>query len=133
MKITLSLVFVLTCMLSPARAADSLEMAGLVSRARARMNVDANTGKKILDSLRTKLSSAETHPFFWGEYYKLAGIFYYRRSMYDSALAYYALAREKYSTLGSRLELAKILVNTSMVYNRMGNFDQTIVFAIDAL
>lgn len=104
-----------------------------IDRARQQMNVDANVGKKYLDSLGDFLDRHPDHQFQRAEHQKFLGIYYYRKTNYDSAIWYYAQAANIYAKLDNELEKAKVLVNTSMVHNRRGTFKEAIEVATQSL
>ena len=127
----LSIILVITA--AKAQESDSLKMTEWISKARKLMNEDANEGKKYLDTLRLFLNRGKENIFFEGEYHKFLAIYNYRKSNYDSALYHYGIANQKYETINNKLEQAKILVNISMVHNRIGKYKEAIDYATQAL
>lgn len=131
---SLSLAFVLLFSLEAfAIESDSLKMSHWISTARQQMNLDANQGKIYLDSLHSFLETHTGYLFQEGEYHKLLAIYYYRKNLYDSSLIHYNIANRKFNALNNILEQAKISVNVSMIYNRKGEYKETIDYASSAL
>jgi two-component system, NarL family, sensor kinase len=67
---------------------------------------------------------ADTHKFW--------GIYHYRTSQYDSSLYNYGIAAELNTKIGNEEELSKNLVNISMCYRNLGDFEKTIEKALEA-
>ena len=97
------------------------------------MNKDAEVGLLYLDSVWQAVQQAGHNRYQLADYHKVMGIAFFRKSNYDSSTYHYELSRTYFQEGGYELDLAKISVNLSINYNRLGKFEQTIASATRAL
>lgn len=109
---------------------DSNKVKELKGKFLAEVNNNPEASRKYLDSIKTLVKKhSEIYPGF----FKLKGIYFYRKGSYDSSLRYYYKALETYNRSNDSLEKAKVLINVSMVYNRLSEYESTIEMAVNAL
>lgn len=119
--------------LSARSQTDSLTVAHWLEQAKTEMNKNADVGIRYLDSIWVAVQQPDHNTYQLADYHKVLGIALYRKSNYDSSTYHYELSRKYFEAGGYELDLAKISVNLSINYNRLGEFEKTIASATEAL
>lgn len=122
-----------TCASTSGQRLDSIKVADLLKSAKEKMNQNADSGLLYLDSIKPILINEDHNLYQKADYHKALGIWLYRKSLYDSSSFHYEKALETFEKGGYELDIAKIAVNLSINYNRLGRFEETIESATKAL
>ena len=109
---------------------DSLRSEYFIGKIREFSNKDASIAKVYLDSMKAEVVGSNEGTYIEAAYYKLLGIYLYRKSQYDSSLLAYKRSALLYGQSNYPLDQAKILVNTSMNFNKIGMYDSAIDYAL---
>ena len=113
-----------------AQGGDSLRVAELLEQAKSQMNQNADVGFAYLDTIKTFVEKENHNLYQKADYHKVIGIGLFRKSNYDSSNYHYLRALDIFEAGNYELDMAKIAVNISFNYNRLGKYDETIEFNI---
>jgi len=141
MKHLLNMCMFLACICAPfisfgqaASPQDSTQIRTLLDSGRVALNIQASkslpylaAAKQLMDQRAPKMGR------FYAEYYKLLGIYYYRKSLYDSSIYFYDTALVMFKGEQDTLEQSKLNVNLALTYNRKGLADTALVYTLKAL
>ncbi|WP_258101885.1 tetratricopeptide repeat-containing sensor histidine kinase [Marinoscillum pacificum] len=116
-----------------AQGGDSLRVAELLGQAKSQMNQNADVGFAYLDTIKTFVEKENHNLYQKADYHKVIGIGLFRKSNYDSSNYHYLRALDIFEAGNYELDMAKIAVNISFNYNRLGKYDETIELATKAL
>lgn len=108
---------------------DSLQLNRYIGEIRSNLNKDASLAKIYLDSLGEDLVRRNPNTYIEASYEKFMGIYYFRLGQFENSLGAYKRSAALYGNSNFPLDQAKIMVNTSMTLNKLGQLDSAIVYA----